>query len=158
MYSLSTSFCDLKRYFCIWFIKLVDTLQLSLPFSLMLLHIVRCAGVILIRFVILGIEDSWKFAGCIGMLCTSLCVIAASLRLFIATSIVGYRRIEMRNVEIMVNGKGPFRLRDVERLQRRNSGERNNNNQAQNDQMVEMEEQLEPLQQHEENAAEEDGL
>eukprot|EP00483_Globobulimina_turgida_P000852 UN00853 len=38
----------------IWFIKLVDALQLTLPFSLFLLHAVRCCAVLFVRFVFLG--------------------------------------------------------------------------------------------------------
>lgn len=103
----------------IWFVKLVDTLQLSLPFALLVLHILRGGAVIMIRFIILGIEDAWKFAGCIGMICTSLCVISACLRLFTMTAYTGYRRIYLRNVEILVAGKGPFRLKDIDRHSRR---------------------------------------
>eukprot|EP00483_Globobulimina_turgida_P000230 UN00230 len=71
----------------IWFIKLVDTLQLTLPFSLFSLHTIRCFAVILIRFIILGINDAWKLSGCVGMLLTSLCVISACLRQFVVTSL-----------------------------------------------------------------------
>mmetsp|Transcript_9006 Transcript_9006/g.8096 ORF Transcript_9006/g.8096 Transcript_9006/m.8096 type:complete len:377 (-) Transcript_9006:1-1131(-) len=107
----------------IWFVKLVETLQLSLPMALGLLHVFRCIIVVLLRFVVMGINDAWKFAGNLGMITTSFCVISACAKLFLITAYTGYRRIQMRNVQIMVNDKGPFRLRDLDRHQRRNRSE-----------------------------------
>eukprot|EP01084_Bolivina_argentea_P233025 392565_1 len=123
----------------IWFVKLVDSLQLSLPFVLMVLHISRCCAVIFIRFVILGINDAWKFSGCAGMLCTSLCVISACLRLYVMTACNGYKRIQMRNVQIMVNGKGPFRLKDIDRYERREPPRNNNASRSQQIQRIDIE-------------------
>eukprot|EP01083_Nonionella_stella_P028503 78491_1 len=98
----------------IWFVKLVDTLQLTLPFALLSIHVARAVAVIVIRFILLGSNDVWKCIGCIGMICTSICVIGACSRLHYNTLSVGYRRIQLRNVELLVNGKGPFRLKDVD--------------------------------------------
>lgn len=116
----------------IWFVKLVETLQLTLPFSLGLIHIIRCIAVIILRFVIMGINDAWKFAANLGMIVTSFCVVSTCCKLFISIAYKGYNRMQMRNVEIMVNNKGPFRLRDIDQYHSRNRDRNRNRNQNRN--------------------------
>jgi len=112
----------------IWFVKLVDTLQLTLPFTLMLLHIGRSVLVLVLKLVVLHPDyDFWKIAGSGGVLLTSLTVSVACLKMYVSTSKEGYRRLRMRNVQIMVGGKGPFRLRDVDRYVAQIVDSNNNN-------------------------------
>jgi len=100
----------------IWFVKLVDTLQLTLPFVLSLLHVARSVLVLVLKLIVIRPQgDGWKIVGSAGTLMTSLCVIVSCFKMYLVTAKEGYRRLQMRNVQIMVGGKGPFRLRDIDR-------------------------------------------
>ena len=123
----------------IWFVKLVDTLQLTLPFSLFVLHVARSGLVLVLKVFILSPQkDGWKIAGACGTLLTSLTVIVASLKMYIVTSKAGYRRLQMRNVQIMVGGKGPFRLRDIDRYAAQNDIERDQEDNSEMRQILEI--------------------
>jgi len=100
-----------------WFVRLVDTLQLTLPFALNGLHFFRCALVVVLRFAVLDTKGHWKMVGSLGTCFTSLCVICTCMRIYLRTAKSGYKRILTRNRQIMLGGKdrtvGPFRLRDL---------------------------------------------
>lgn len=99
----------------IFFVKLVDCLQLTMCFTLAMLYFTRIVGAFILRIFVFHEKDNWKFIGMLGMCITSLIVITHCFALFRKILKIGWQRTQMRNIAILVGGKGPFLLSEIDR-------------------------------------------